>query len=201
MKAEAKRKRENEIETAAYRVLSERGYSGTSMLEVAKEAKASNETLYRWYGDKRGLFASMVVANAADAKAELEAALTEGGDDWDRLRRLGFVLLTTLLNDKTVLLHRAAAADQSCELGWVMAESGRDTITATIQSLIEKATSQSGTVARDSSYATEMFFGILLGDLQIRRIIGVIPLPDGRVIEDRSEFAVSAIRSLYQEKV
>ena len=48
--------REEEIEAAAYRLLEERGFAGTGMQAIAQAAHASNETLYRWYGDKTGLY-------------------------------------------------------------------------------------------------------------------------------------------------
>ena len=60
MKKEKKVQRQSEIETAAYALLDEFGYGGISMLKIAKRAKASNETIYRWYGDKLGLFKSLV---------------------------------------------------------------------------------------------------------------------------------------------
>ncbi|MCP4433742.1 MAG: TetR/AcrR family transcriptional regulator, partial [Gammaproteobacteria bacterium] len=47
--------RQYRIEEATYELLAESGYHACSMLSIAKRAKASNETLYRWYGDKVGL--------------------------------------------------------------------------------------------------------------------------------------------------
>ena len=59
---EARQRREAAIHAAAYALLAEHGYGGTSMLRVARAARASNETLYRWYGGKDGLFTAMVRA-------------------------------------------------------------------------------------------------------------------------------------------
>ena len=72
MRDEARTKRAEEIEAAAYRLLEERGYDGLSMQAVAKAAKASNETLYRWYGDKLGLFSALIAGNTATVGAVLE---------------------------------------------------------------------------------------------------------------------------------
>ena len=55
MKSETRTERQKQIESAAYLVLEKKGFSGASMLAIAKQAKASNETLYRWYKDKNGL--------------------------------------------------------------------------------------------------------------------------------------------------
>nr|MEC9418796.1 TetR family transcriptional regulator [Pseudomonadota bacterium] len=54
MRAEARERRKAAIEAAAIELLLDQGYDNLSMLAVAKKAKASNETLYRWYGDKTG---------------------------------------------------------------------------------------------------------------------------------------------------
>ena len=56
MREEKKSLRQQQIEDAAYEVLEAKGYDGTSMLGIARQARASNETLYNWYGDKQGLF-------------------------------------------------------------------------------------------------------------------------------------------------
>ena len=56
--------RSEQIEEAAYAVLAEKGFAGASMLSIAKRAKCSNETMYRWYGDKVGLFRALVTRNA-----------------------------------------------------------------------------------------------------------------------------------------
>ena len=73
MREENRQKRQREIEAAAYRLIGEKGYDGMSMLAVAKAARASNETLYNWYGDKAGLFRAMVSNNAADIQRQLSA--------------------------------------------------------------------------------------------------------------------------------
>ena len=94
------------------------------MLNIAKAAKASNETLYRWYGSKVGLFEAMVRDNAAETKDRLEAALHSQADPYETLRTVAPVLLGMLVGDRAVLLNRAAAADPSNELGAAMAKTG-----------------------------------------------------------------------------
>lgn len=79
MRDESKAERQREIEAVAYRLIRDHGYGGVSMLAIAKEAKASNETLYRWYGSKRGLLAAMVERNAQATADALQAAIEDGG--------------------------------------------------------------------------------------------------------------------------
>ncbi len=44
--------RQDAIAAAAYRLLEQHGFAATTMQAIAREARASMETFYRWYGDK-----------------------------------------------------------------------------------------------------------------------------------------------------
>ena len=111
MRPENKAEREAQIAEAAYAVLGEKGFAGLSMLAVAKRAKASNETLYRWYGDKIGLFRALILRNAEQVTAQLET-LPERGAGREVLEALGAALLDMLLSPRAVALNRAAARAQ-----------------------------------------------------------------------------------------
>ena len=52
MRQENQQKRREQIETAAYELLRGKSHISTLMLAIARHAGASNETLYRWYGNK-----------------------------------------------------------------------------------------------------------------------------------------------------
>ena len=131
--------RQQEIESAAYAVLESKGYDGTSMLGIARKARASNETLYNWYGDKQGLFRALVTRNAAEVKTLLEDELTTGNDALSILAKLGPKLLTLLTGDRAVALNRAAAADKSGELGRTLSEAGRESVFPLLVRVLERA--------------------------------------------------------------
>lgn len=107
MRDENRSIRQDQIEQAAYAVLEEKGFGGTSMLAIARAAKASNETLYNWYGDKTGLFSALVRRNAAEVKALLQDQIAAGGDTAETLARVGPVLLQLVTSDRAVALNRA----------------------------------------------------------------------------------------------
>ena len=123
MKKENQSARRAAIEAAAYELLSERGYKSTSMLAIARRANASNETLYRWYGNKQTLFASLVRANAHAVTEMLEASIDSGTDALEVLATVGPILLKLVTSDRAVALNRAAAADvyESDTLGNIIA--------------------------------------------------------------------------------
>ena len=184
------------IEAAAYALLSEKGYTGTSMLSIAKRAKCSNETLYNWYGDKLALFRTMIERNAAEAREVIERALTQERADLTALSRLGPVLLGVVLSDKAVALNRAAAADPTGELGAALAQSGRESIGALLRTLIARLFAESDTPEIPRDEAVELYLSLLIGDLQIRRVVARMPLPGDKQIAERSARALRDWRSL-----
>lgn len=187
------------IEQAAYEVLGEVGYNSASLLAIAKRASVSNETLYRWYANKQGLFRSLVESNAREAARIIDAALEDNGDPLEALARLGPVLLALVTGDRAVILNRAAAGDVSDTgtLGKAIAELGRDSIQPRLCALLERAR-QNGSLSIDSAVqATETYFQLLIGDLQIRRVIGAIEALSPDDIDRRSEHARQMFLGLY----
>lgn len=193
MRDERKQLRHEAITAAAYGLLADKGYDGTSMLRIAKAAKASNETLYRWYGDKRGLFEAMVRDNAETVKAMLETAIDDTDGPEETLRQVSPVLLTMLLGERAILLNRAAAADPSGELGAAIAAGGRDVIQPLIAKVIGALCPDKGA---DVGARADLFIGLLVGDLQIRRVIGAVEQPTKAEIKARSNHAIDAFFTL-----
>ena len=194
MKEETRQKRENAIADAAYAVLAEKGFAGTSMLAVARRAKASNETMYRWYGDKLGLFRALIVANAADVKALLEQSFTTDQAPLDVLSDVGPVLLGLLVSDRAIALNRAAAADASGALGEVLTQAGRETIAPLVADVIRRALEVQNVQATRDDVA--LYLDLLVGDLQIRRAIGALGPLSKQDIQDRADLALVRFRAL-----
>lgn len=196
MRDDTRAERHRQIEQAAYKLVQARGYGGTSMLAIAKEAKASNETLYRWYGDKRGLFRMMVESNARTTTAALAAAISGGADPLTTLEEIAPILLSMLLGEKAVSLNRAAASDESGELGATIAAAGRDSVFPLIEALVQRGLETGALVAPSARTATDWFLSLLIGDQQIRRVIRAMASPTEAEIHSRATEAMTAFRKL-----
>ena len=184
MKSEAREKKKAAIFEAAYSILQEKGYKGTSMLAVAKAAKASNETMYNWFGDKQGLLVAMIEANADKVSAPLIEALAKGpvtspNEFTERLEIFGGTLLQLLTSETTVALNRAAAADVAAGnvLGGLLAEHGRNKIVGLLETFFTDSQKADILVETDTREIVEVYIALLLGDIQIRRVIGVMNKP------------------------
>lgn len=183
-----------QIETAAYGLLSLKGYKATSMLEVAKRAKASNETLYKWYGNKQGLFLSMVERSVA-ASRELLVSSLEGKQDLATiLDTFGPQLLQMLTSQRTIVLNRAAAGDvhDTGMLGRTINEGGRDAILPILAQVFDRSEPKGMT----GYEAAELYLDILISDLQIRRVIGVLPMLSETEVKARSDRARDIVLKL-----
>lgn len=190
MREDTRAARQAQIEQAAYEVLEEKGYAATSMLAIARRARASNETLYNWYGDKTGLFRALVVRNADAVRQMLEAALAQDAPPLSTLEALGPELLALLTSSRAVQLNRAAAADPTGELGALLSERGRDAVAPLIGAVLERARAAGLVDYETTAEAVGLYLDLLVGDLQIRRVIGRAPQPDEAAIAERARRAL-----------
>jgi AcrR family transcriptional regulator len=196
MREETKKRRHEAIAEAAYTLLAEKGYDGASMLSIAKMAKASNETLYRWYGDKQGLFRALVQDNAAQIADELGQAISRNDDPLETLERVAPVFLSMLLGERAVLLNRAAASEPTGELGAALSAGGREVVQPLFKDVMM------GIAKGDSAQAemlTGAFLGLLVGDLQIKRVIGVDSVPTAAQIDARATAALHLFSKLVEK--
>lgn len=197
--SERKDARRQAIEDAAYEVLLEDGYKAASVLAIAKRAKASNETLYRWYGNKQGLFAALVERNAEAARVFLDKALAEDRSPLAVLEALGPVLLSLVTSERAVALNRAAAGDvhDTGTLGRALAEGGREALVPRIATLLARASQAGELSVGDADEAADVYISLLLGDVQIRRAIGALDGLCATEVEKRAARALKLITTLY----
>ncbi len=196
MRDENKIARKQRIEAAALDLLAEKGYLATSMLAVAKRARASNETLYNWYGNKQGLFRSLVETNASEVKALLESDLAQERPPQATLQALGPLLLGLLVSDKAITLNRAAAADPSGELARELTQAGRGTVAPLIAHVFVNARDAGILAFDDAGQAVALYLDLLVGDLQIRRVLGAVPVLTRAEIDRRAAVALENLSIL-----
>lgn len=196
MRDENKAARKQRIEQAALELLASNGYLATSMLSVAKRAKASNETLYNWYGNKQGLFRSLVETNAHEVRTLLENDLAQHRPPEATLKALGPLLLGLLVSDRAITLNKAAAADPSGELARELTQAGRGTVAPLIADVFIKARDAGILRFDDAGKAVGLYLDLLVGDLQIRRVLGAMPAPTQSQIDLRAGRALDDLKLL-----
>ncbi|MFG5384050.1 TetR/AcrR family transcriptional regulator C-terminal domain-containing protein [Yoonia sp. R2-816] len=91
------------------------------------------------------------------------------------------------------------AADPSGELGAVISQQGRETVGPLIGQVLLQARAR-GQLHFDSvNDALELYLGLLVGDLQIRRVIGWVPQPTQAQMAQRNAQAVAHLTTLLRD--
>lgn len=187
--------RKEKIRVAAYALLVKRGYKGASMLAIAKEARASNETLYAWYGTKQNLFRTLIEENAKEVADAINESLQLDANLEEALIHIGSLILKLVTSTRAISLNRAAAAEvsETNTLGKVLADAGRESIFPLLESLFCNAQSKREIAFEDSNEIVSIYLGLLLGDIQIRRAIGAIEALSDKDIKRRSSRATTLL--------
>ena len=197
--AEDQLTRRAEIEAAAFKVLERVGYKKASMLQIAKEAKASNETLYAWYGNKQSLFQSLIVANAGAIEEALRRTLTGSSED---LFELGKLVLGFTATEKAIIINRAAVAEvqETGLLSQAIEAHARQAMLRCINShLADLDASGEYAFEHGVEAAAEVYVNLLIGELQMQQSLGSVPALSQDEIEARSQRAVSYFGRLFQK--
>jgi AcrR family transcriptional regulator len=192
--------RREEILKVALAVLAERGYRGASMLEIARRAQASKETLYAWFGDKRGLFEELVRWQAERVDATLVPSLERDADDpVVVLRAFAVELQCLLLGERAVVINRAAISEAPTDptFAKVLASKGRGSVVPKLERYLEGQRERGHLDFEDAGTAVDTLIGLAIGDQQVRRLLGVLPMPEPEQIEARAERAVRGFLKLF----
>lgn len=193
--------RRAQIEAAAFKVLEKVGYKKASMLQIAKQAKASNETLYAWYGNKQSLFSGLIAANAQGVEEALEGAIAGVVDPADALIGIGTLMLQFTATEKAIIINRAAVADvlETGLLARAIEENARQVMYRWLTALMIRLEA-SGRYRFDAGpdEAAEVYVGLLIGELQMQQSLGSIPSYDQGRIEQRARRARDLFERLYR---
>jgi TetR/AcrR family transcriptional repressor of mexJK operon len=155
------------IMDAATKVFLDKGYSGTSMDDIAKLAAVSKQTVYKHFADKERLFADIVLATTdrIDAMVDLVADVpADAASLEENLTRLGRQFLTALTRPEVLQLRRLiiANADSFPELGAAWYEQGFERVLATLAATFGHLADHGLLRVDDPLLAAHHFSGLLL---------------------------------------
>ena len=159
---------------AALALLVERGEAPT-MTAVAERASCSKETLYKWFGGREGLLTATVQRQASSVRAPAPG----GGLDAEALRsglaEFARTWLRTVTGETSIALNRLAVGEAGIEgraLGGIVLENGPLAMQRRLEPLLD-AGRRAGLLAfADGCAAFRVFFGLVVGDMQIRLLLG-----------------------------
>jgi AcrR family transcriptional regulator len=192
--------RREQIIGAAFALLIEKGYHRTSTLAIAQRAHTSKETIYNWFGSKEGLFRELVGSRAARMNADLQEGMRGGGLPVEAvLTRLGVNLLGLLLSEHAIAVNRAAIAEAHAhpELGRILYERGRGETSRLVGEYMGRKAADGTLAIDDIARAMDVFYGMLVGGLQWRRLLNLMPAPTPEFLEQRARETTDLFLRLY----
>lgn len=109
--AELERRKARVMEVAT-ELFVQRGYSATSLVDIARGAGVATRTLYQHFGDKEAIFREVIFAR--DAGAALERPGVEATDTlFDALQRVGHYAYAVTYRDQSIGLMRLMIAEST----------------------------------------------------------------------------------------
>jgi AcrR family transcriptional regulator len=196
--------RQREVLDAVLALMVEEG-DGFSMAAVCRRASCSKETLYNWFGDRDGLLTATVQWQASKvrmpvlpgeglSRTALERALAGFAANW----------LAVLTGDLSIALNRAAVSHAGqgtgagkSRLGEIVLTNGPDAMRRRLEPLFIAGRDAGLLDFEDAAEPFRAFFGLAIGDTQIRVLLGgAVRLTEaGR--EQRAALAAKQFLALY----
>lgn len=141
---------------------------------IAIQARASKETLYKWFGDLEGLLKRLIERNADSAATPLLSALEEVPPNLSTARSVledfAASLLTFLTSEVSVVINRAALSSPA--LANELTVSGPRRVRAAAAAYFEKLSHGGVISAGDGEHLFSLFFGLVIQDAQINVLLG-----------------------------
>jgi AcrR family transcriptional regulator len=189
--AERGRRRQQALEAALAEIV-ERGYEAVSMLDVARRAHCSKQSLYGWFGNKSGLIENLILDQSRRTNDAVGQALRSDARPQEVLTRIATGLLNLLLGPNSVALNRAAMT--APELADSLLRHGRHTTGPLIESYLRSLHDTGQITAPDPVAAFRVFYGLVIQDSQIRVLLGEHPPTRSQ----REQQATKAVRDFLE---
>ncbi|MCO6185728.1 TetR/AcrR family transcriptional regulator C-terminal domain-containing protein [Rhizobium sp. L1K21] len=193
--------RQNAVLEEALRLLIKGGEKALTTAGVARAANCSKESLYKWFGDRDGLLAAMISYQASKVRAYEPAGEKLTEEDL-RAHLTSFVrdLLEVLSGEVSLALNRLAIGQASREggkLGQMMLERGRGPVGKRTIALLEAGRRSGLLDFSDGNEAYLSLYGLAVGDLHVRMLLGLRAEDARKEFGVRAEKAVDAFLTLY----
>ncbi len=153
----------------------ERGFERASMDAIARRAGVSKATVYSHYNSKVALFAAIVARRCGKMIPSLAIGEFAALPAAEALSRIGREFIALLLSPDAISFYRMvlASATRFPDLGRAFYAAGPDRISAQLAEYL-RALAANGTLdADDPRLAAEHFFGMVLGHLDLRLLLGL----------------------------
>jgi AcrR family transcriptional regulator len=188
--------RNETILAAAFDVFVEKGLHGATMLDVARQARVSKETLYARFDSKEGLYYALLAwgcrqSNFHDQGVDVDSY----ADPVEALTDYGRVILTTLTRPEALAVYRIAVSEagRSPEIGRAFNELsciGDDAFRGRLARALNGA--GAAEIENEDEFF-DCFFGLLRGNYHHNLLMGEGPEPTQESLAQRADRATALL--------
>ncbi|CAN7344785.1 TetR/AcrR family transcriptional regulator [Phenylobacterium sp. LjRoot225] len=187
--------RRDHILSVARDVFMEDGFAGASMSTIAARLGGSKATLYKYFPSKEQLFEEMMAETCREVLASLADAELPDDDVRGLLRGYGLGFLRALYRPIPLSLARLvhAEGERFPEVARIFFAKGPDVGHRQLADRLTGMAERGVIRCAQPLLTTEQFLGMLRGDLHMRVVCGIAPIPSDAVIEAHVDNAVALI--------
>ena len=191
----------DKIFAAALKVLLSHGYQKTTTLAIAKEAGVSKNTLYALFSSKESLFMSLIESRTVAMNKVIHETIEDPNIKIeDSLKLLCRKVLEILNSEISIAINRAAisaAASHDLTFSRTYMDYGREPTRKIATAFLKDAATQGHLTINNIDIAAQDLLGLLLGDLNIRQLLGMAATLTESEIHIQSDHAVMQFMRLY----
>jgi AcrR family transcriptional regulator len=185
---------------AAFRAFCERGYAGTSTLEIATRAKVSKRELYAICPDKGALLREAITERAQRMQAPLQLPAAQDREALAAtLGAFGAAILHGVCDPGVRAVYWLAISEavHAPEVAKALDSIGRQASRAALARTLARAQGDSLIPAGDPATMAVEFFALLWGDLLLQLLLRVTDPPSPKALERKARVATEKFLRLY----
>ncbi|AKJ42931.1 TetR/AcrR family transcriptional regulator [Pragia fontium] len=197
MRPSTKLKQQKIIEVATQLFL-EQGYNQTNLDQVIEQCGGSKQTIYNYFGDKRGLLMAVIGRCIENVEAIFNFNNDENSDLEQQLLQFGTNYLNTILTPTMVNTYRIMITESQHDssLADFYLSHGPQRITNYLAQFLQSHMDKGNLIQSDSTMACQHLLNLLKGDIHHDALFG-IALPNKKNIENNVRLAVNCFLNGY----
>ncbi|WP_353069894.1 TetR/AcrR family transcriptional regulator [Tunturibacter empetritectus] len=156
------------------------GFAGSSVTQIAREARASKESFYSRFPTKEDLFRAVIQRQTDHMSGKMSALFISDAPIAVTLTSFGEGFLARFMADDTITLQRTLSLDRGKfpELGRMFYELGPARMIGALSRYLEQQVSQSKLRELNSEAAAHHFLGLIISETMLKVTLGVSPKPN-----------------------
>lgn len=186
---------------AAFKAFMEKGYAGTSTLEIATRAKVSKRDLYANFPNKQAVLLACITSRAERMRLAPDLPVPRSREMLaSTLTVFGATVVREVCQPAVVAMFRLAISEaaRSPDVAQTL-NASRAGNRGALAGLLARAQA-AGILRRGSAHEMmEHFFALLWDDLLLSRLLGTVAAPKAAEAEERARAATAAFLKLYAD--